>query len=121
MILRPCAAALLLSACGLATAAESGLAAVYSDRLAGHLTASGKRYDPARLTAAHKSLPFGTHVRVTNVKNGRSVVLRITDRGPVQPDRIIDLSPRAARAVGIRRNGMGHVTLQVVDAAVGSN
>ncbi len=96
------------------TAEETGLAAVYSHRLGGHLTASGKKYDPNRLTAAHKTLPFGTRVEVTNPKNGKSVELQITDRGPRQADRILDISPRAAHALGIRKTAMAEVKLKVL-------
>jgi rare lipoprotein A len=94
---------------------ETGLAAVYSDKLAGHRTASGKRYDPHKLTAAHKTLPFGTKVMVTNVKNGKSTEVTITDRGPKQANRILDISPGAAHALGIRKNGMAEVRLAVVE------
>jgi rare lipoprotein A len=94
---------------------ETGLAAVYSDKLAGHLTASGKKYDPHKLTAAHKTLPFGTKVKVTNVKNGKSTEVTITDRGPREPNRVLDISPRAARALGIRKNAMAEVRLAVVE------
>ncbi len=94
---------------------EEGLAAVYTDKLAGHKTASGKTYDPDKLTAAHKTLPFGTRVKVTNNKNGRTVQLRITDRGPKQPDRVLDISRRAARALGIPHHGMAKVTVEVVN------
>ena len=82
--------------------AESGIASVYGngDGYAGRKTASGERMNPAALTAAHRSLPFGTRVRVTNKKNGRSVVVRISDRGPFVRGRVIDLSPAAARAIG---------------------
>jgi rare lipoprotein A len=93
---------------------ETGLAAVYSDKLNGHKTASGKIYNRNKLTAAHKTLPFGTKVRVTNTKNGKSVELVINDRGPRQPDRILDISPAAARALGIPRNAMREVSLDVV-------
>ncbi len=95
---------------------ESGLAAVYSDKLHGRKTASGKRYDRNALTAAHKTLPFGTKVRVLNTKNKRNVVLTINDRGPVQPERILDISPRAAKALGIHPRGMGDVVMTVVSA-----
>ena len=98
-----------------ATMEETGLTAVYSDTLSGHVTASGKIYDPKKLTAAHKTLPFGTRIRVTNTKNGKSVELRITDRGPKQADRILDITPRAARALGIRKLGMGEVKLEVIE------
>lgn len=99
------------------TVEESGLAAVYSNRLAGHVTASGKKYDPNKLTAAHKTLPFGTRIEVTNRKNGKTVELLITDRGPHQADRILDISPRAAHALGIRKTAMAEVTLKVLGTA----
>jgi rare lipoprotein A len=82
--------------------AESGLASVYGngDGYAGRKTASGERMNPRALTAAHRSLPLGSHVRVTNRKNGRSAIVRISDRGPFVRGRIIDLTPAAARALG---------------------
>ena len=101
-------------------AGESGLAAVYSDKLSGHVTASGKKYSPTQLTAAHKTLPFGTNVRVTNIKNGKRVELRITDRGPKQANRILDITPRAARLLGIPKMGMAEVKLEVIDATAAS-
>lgn len=75
---------------------SSGLAAGYTGKLAGHKTASGKTYDPSKLTAAHRTLPFGTHVKVTNPANGNSVVVIITDRGRRQQERVLDLSASAA-------------------------
>jgi rare lipoprotein A len=93
---------------------EMGLAAVYSDALNGRTTASGRTYDPTQLTAAHKSLPFGTRVRVTNAGNGKSVELVITDRGPVRKGRILNLSGAAAARLGIRATAMRHVSLEVV-------
>jgi|APDOM4702015191_1054821.scaffolds.fasta_scaffold223920_2 rare lipoprotein A len=110
----PAAAAPAASSTG---AAETGLAAVYSDRLHGRPTASGERYDRGRLTAAHKTLPFGTQVRVTNSKNQKSITVRINDRGPMQAGRILDLSPTAARAIGIGPRGMAEVTAEVVGEA----
>jgi rare lipoprotein A len=86
---------------------------VYNDRLHGRRTASGQRYDRNALTAAHKTLPFGTRVRVTNKKNDKSVILRINDRGPTQAGRILDISPRAAKALGMRRTAMAEVTAEV--------
>src|ERR1700761_7115074 len=71
---------------------ETGIAAVYSSALNGHVTASGQRYDPTKLTAAHKTLPYGTKIKVTNPKNNKSVVVRVNDRGPMQSGRILDLS-----------------------------
>jgi rare lipoprotein A len=87
--------------------AESGIASVYGYR--GGKTASGERAEPSALTAAHKSLPFGTRVRVTNRKNGRTVVVRINDRGPFVRGRVIDLTPAAARQLGF--SGLAPVTL----------
>jgi rare lipoprotein A len=87
--------------------AESGIASIYGYR--GGKTASGERAEPSRLTAAHKTLPFGTRVRVTNRKNGKSVVVRINDRGPFIRGRVIDLTPAGARALGFA--GLAPVTL----------
>ena len=92
----------------------SGLAAVYNDRLNDHKTASGKRYDKTALTAAHPTLPFGSKVKITNEKNGKSVVVTINDRGPTQPDRVVDISQAAAKKLGIGPKGMAPVTVEVV-------
>jgi rare lipoprotein A len=100
-----------------AAGAETGLAAVYSDRLNGRKTASGERYNRNHLTAAHKTLPFGSLVKVTNVKNQKSVTVRINDRGPTQAGRILDLSPAAAAKIGIHRLGMAEVSAQVTGQA----
>jgi rare lipoprotein A len=97
------------------TAAETGIAAVYSDKLQGRKTASGEPYDRALLTAAHKTLPFGTRVKVTHKHN--TVTVRINDRGPFTAGRIVDLSAAAARALGIDPRGIGQVTLEVVGEA----
>jgi rare lipoprotein A len=85
----------------------SGLASVYS----GRDTASGEQMNPAAMTAAHRSLPFGTQVTVVNRRNGRSAVVRINDRGPFVRGRVIDLSPAAARALGV--DGLAPVSLIV--------
>jgi rare lipoprotein A len=87
---------------------QSGIASVYS----GGRTANGEHASAGGLTAAHKTLPFGTMVRVTNSSTGRSVVVRINDRGPFVRGRVIDLMPAAARAIGF--SGLAHVTLSVV-------
>ena len=94
-----------------AARAESGIASVYGngDGYAGRKTASGERMDPRALTAAHKHLPFGTRVTVTNRSNGRSVAVRINDRGPFIRGRIIDLSPAGASALGF--SGLAQVTV----------
>ena len=88
--------------------AESGVASVYSTE-SGSRTASGQPLNPRALTAAHRSLPFGTKVRVSNRKNGRSVIVTINDRGPFVRGRIIDVSPAAARELGF--SGLAPVTL----------
>ena len=87
--------------------AQSGIASVYN--YSGSKTASGERANPSGLTAAHKTLPFGAKVRVTNRKNGRSVVVRINDRGPFIRGRVIDLTPAGARQLGF--SGLAPVTL----------
>lgn len=79
---------------------ERGLASIYADDLSGHRTADGERYRPSELTAAHRTLPFGTRVLVRAMATGRSVVVRINDRGPFRRGRIIDLSAAAARRLG---------------------
>ncbi len=93
---------------------ELGRASYYHSRFHGSRTASGERYDETRLTAAHRTLPFGTRVRVTNLDNGRSVVVTIVDRGPFTRGRVIDVSRRAARKLGFLRDGTARVTLEVL-------
>jgi rare lipoprotein A len=93
-----------------ASSTQSGIAAIYSYH--GGKTASGETAHPADLTAAHRSLPFGTMVRVTNKRNGRSVVVRINDRGPYTRGRVIDLTPAAAGQLGFF--GLVPVSLEVV-------
>jgi rare lipoprotein A len=108
MIARSLVAAGFVCCLSVATAqAESGVASVYG--YAGGRTASGERANPGGLTAAHRSLPFGSTVRVTNKTNGRSVVVRINDRGPFVRGRIIDLTPAAAHRLGF--GGLARVTL----------
>jgi len=77
-------------------------------------TASGERMNPAKLTAAHRSLPFGTKVKVTNKRNGKSVVVRINDRGPFIRGRVIDVSKAAAQNIGMVRSGTAQVCYQIV-------
>ena len=94
---------------------SSGVASVYAtkgDGYAGKRTANGERAQSGALTAAHKSLPFGTMVRVTNTRNNKSVVVRINDRGPFVRGRVIDLTPAGARAIGM--SGLAPVSLSVV-------
>ena len=89
---------------------QSGMASFYSH--AGRKTANGERANPRGLTAAHRSLPFGTRVRVTNRRNGRSVVVRINDRGPFVRGRVIDVTPAGAHALGF--SGLAPVSLSVI-------
>jgi len=94
---------------------QVGFASYYDSRFHGGRTASGERYDEKALTAAHRTLPFGTHVEVTNLSNGKSVVVTITDRGPFTRGRVIDVSRRAARKLDFLRDGTTRVRLEVVD------
>jgi rare lipoprotein A len=107
-------AVLTCAACASAPQAaggQTGIASVYAYK--GGRTASGQTAMPGALTAAHRSLPFGTRVQVTNLRNGRSVTVRINDRGPFVRGRIIDLTPAGARALGF--SGLTRVALTVVD------
>jgi rare lipoprotein A len=90
--------------------AQSGIASVYAHK--GEMTASGERASPQKLTAAHRTLPFGSRVRVTNKRNGRSIVVRINDRGPFIKGRVIDLTPAGAQALGF--SGLAPVMLDVI-------
>ncbi len=94
---------------------ESGMASYYASVFHGRETASGETYRKEGLTAAHRTLPFGTRVRVTNLENGRSVVVEVTDRGPYRRERIIDLSTRAARELQMVRAGVARVRIDVID------
>jgi rare lipoprotein A len=91
-----------------------GMASWYGAQFAGHRTASGERFNPGDYTAAHRTLPFGTRVRVTDA-DGDSVIVRINDRGPFARGRVIDLSQAAAKDLGLTRAGSGKVTLAVLD------
>ena len=95
---------------------ERGDASYYSDRLAGRPTASGEPYVPSGMTAAHRSLPFGTIVEVAR-EDGRKVEVRINDRGPFKRGRVIDLSRRAAEQLGMMREGVVAVVVRVVKEA----
>jgi rare lipoprotein A len=97
-----------------AATASDGKIAWYGNRFAGRKTASGQVFNPAAMTMAHKTLPFGTRVKVTNTANQRSVVLRVNDRGPSTPDRVGDVSRAAALKLGMLRSGVVNATLEVV-------
>ncbi len=94
-----------------------GIASWYGPGFDGHRTANGETYDMDLLTAAHPTLPMPTLVEVTNLENGRSVVVRINDRGPYHGNRIIDLSRRAAEDIGLKRDGIGRVRVRVLRTA----
>lgn len=113
MELRICAGLcclLTMSVCAPLAHAQSGIASVYAYE--SEPTASGERASPGKLTAAHRTLPFGSRVRVTNKRNGRSVVVRINDRGPFIKGRVIDLTPAGARALGF--SGLAPVMLEMI-------
>jgi rare lipoprotein A len=95
-----------------------GVASFYTED---EWTASGERFNTRAMTAAHPSLPFGTKLRVTNVTNGRSVVVRINDRGPFVPGRVVDLSESAAESLGMVERGIVKVKLDVVQKQTGSS
>jgi len=95
---------------------QIGVASWYGDYFQGKATASGEPYNMYDLTAAHPTLPLGSWVRVTNLRNGRAVVVRINDRGPVVPGRIIDLSYNTARVLKFQSQGLQRVRLDVVGA-----
>ena len=119
MLRKSSLAAFLLCCVTLSAHAEFGIASVYrpSDPdCGGQLAANGEQMDTGALTAAHKSLPFGTLVRVTNKRNGRSAVVRINDRGPYVNGRIIDLTPASARA--IEMDGLAQVDVTLVSNAL---
>ena len=91
-----------------------GKLAYYGQKFNGRKTASGERFNAGAMTMAHKSLPFGTMVKVTNVKNSKSVVVRVNDRGPTAPDRVGDLSAAAASKIRMVRSGVIDAKLEVV-------
>lgn len=110
-----------LSICVLSLTAQiqTGKASFYADKFEGVYTASGEKYKHNKLTAAHKTLPFGTKVRVTNIENNQSVEVVINDRGPYVEDRIIDLSKAAAEQLGFINKGLADVKLEVIDPGDG--
>ena len=97
------------------TSVEDGLASFYADSFHGSKTASGETYSKRKMTAAHRTLPFDTKVKVTNLDNGKSVTVRINDRGPHVEGRIIDLSGAAARKLGMTETGTAKVRVEIFD------
>src|SRR5690606_17296186 len=113
---------LLILAFGVAPAIaqiQTGKASFYADRFEGRPTASGEKYRHSRLTAAHKTLPFGTRVRVTNLANNESVEVVINDRGPWVEGRVIDVSQSAAEKLGFVNQGLADVKIEVIDPGDG--
>ena len=105
----------LLSACTSSSSfTQTGQGSYYADKFEGRKTASGTTYRGSQLTAAHNTLPFGTVIRVTNARNHRSVKVTVTDRGPHVKGRIVDLSRKAARKIGLVEAGVAPVQLSVV-------
>jgi len=105
----------LLTLSPIFAAAEDGLASWYGGKFHGRMTSSGEVFDTNTMTAAHRTLPFGTVVKVTNLENGKSALVKINDRGPFVGGRIIDLSRAAAAAIGMIDSGVAHVSLQIVE------
>lgn len=100
---------------------QIGKASFYADKFEGRMTASGEKYKHSKLTAAHKTLPFGTKVRVTNMNNNQTVEVVVNDRGPYAEGRIIDLSKSAAEKLGFVHLGLTDVKLEVIDAGDGKS
>mgnify|MGYP006273971121 CR=1 FL=1 len=98
---------------------REGLASWYGEKFHGRLTANGERFDANELTAAHKTLPFGTVLKVTNLDNGRTVTVRVNDRGPFVDNRILDLSRAAAERIGMTGTGVARVRLRVIHPGAG--
>jgi rare lipoprotein A len=96
------------------TAYQVGTASWYGQQFQGRQTASGEPFDMLDFTAAHPTLPLGTFVRVTNLRNGKAIVVRINDRGPVVDGRIIDVSYNSARALGFKEKGIQRVRLDLI-------
>jgi len=109
----------LLSACGSSKNAftQSGQGSYYADKFNGRKTASGAIYRSGKMTAAHNTLPFGTRIKVTNAKNGKSVKVTVNDRGPHVKGRIVDVSGKAARKLDLVDAGVVPVQLKVIKSA----
>jgi rare lipoprotein A len=110
-----------LAACGGSKKAftQSGQGSYYADKFNGRATTSGEIYRPGKMTAAHNTLPFGTRIKVTNVRNGRSVKVTVNDRGPHVKGRIVDVSRKAATKLDLVEAGVVPVQLKVIKAAPG--
>lgn len=100
---------------------QTGKASFYADKFEGSPTASGEKYKHNKLTAAHKTLPFGTRVKVTNLSNNQTVEVTVNDRGPYVENRVIDLSKSAAEKLGFVNQGIADVKVEVIDAGDGKS
>ena len=96
---------------------ETGIASWYGNEFAGRKTANGEIFNPKEISAAHKTLPMPTNVRVTNLENGKSIVARVNDRGPFKPGRIIDMSEKGAELLGFKSNGVARVRVEFLGIA----
>lgn len=105
-------AVLLLTASCSRKVTQAGKASYYADKFQGRKTANGETFRQNRMTAAHQTLPFGTKVKVTNLSNGKTVKVRVNDRGPFVAGRIIDLSKKAARKLGMTQAGIANVKIK---------
>ncbi len=113
---------LLLAGCGSSKRfTQEGQASFYSNKLQGNKMANGEPYRPGRLTAAHRTLPFGTKLKVTNLKNGKKIKVKITDRGPYSKGRILDVSMAAAERLDMVKAGVAPVKIKVTKAGKGIN
>jgi len=106
---------ILCASSALVYADEEGIASYYSDVFQGKKTASGSVYDRNKLTGAHKKIPFGTQVKITDLKNNKSVIVTITDRGPHSKKRMVDLSYAAAKEIDLIKAGISKVKLEVIE------
>ncbi len=124
IVLSACAPVMTVSPLPLATkaqelaAVEEGMASWYGPNFAGRRTANGETFDPSQLTAAHRTLPFGTLVKVTNLNNSHSVIVRINDRGPFKDNRVIDLSRAAAESIRMIGSGIAPVRVEILEAVL---
>ena len=100
---------------------QTGKASFYADKFEGSSTASGEKYRHKKLTAAHKTLPFGTRIKVTNLANNKSVEVVVNDRGPYVDGRVVDVSKAAAEELGFVNQGLADVSVEVVDAGDGKS
>lgn len=107
-------AAVLFGVFALPAQANTGLASFYGPGFAGKKTASGERFNPGGLTAAHRSLPFGTRLKLTNLANGRTIIVRINDRGPFVGGRVLDVSQGAASALGFVASGTARLKIETL-------